>query len=112
MNTVSITCYYEHDPPVEATHKCERCQIPLCLLHIQKYRIPRFDQADEIYEFCNECYGENRKQAEYYQRNPGELFKMAADTNPLFKIVGGLMIAFVIIFIIFTILSLFFIKGF
>jgi hypothetical protein len=48
--------YHDESDSVTATSKCENCNAPVCLEHMQKYRITRMDEADTVYEYCIDCH--------------------------------------------------------
>ena len=48
--------FHQYGDDVPATHKCEKCGSPPCLMHMEKYRrYGGMDRADDIYELCPEC---------------------------------------------------------
>lgn len=98
-----IGCYY-HPNEVEAVTNCESCGRPICLNHLLKHRqFGGIDQADNIYEYCTDCYGNLGK------RSAQAMEEFQSTTRKMF---GGFFIGVIIIIVVFIIIAASLFAGF
>ena len=102
MSLRSILCvYHDNSDPVTATSKCENCSAPVCLEHMQKFRIKRFDEADTVYDYCVDCYHQATQRSQQMQSQLLENFG-GTGLN-----VGKLFIGIFVVFAIFAVIIFF-----